>query len=345
VVVLLFTIFTLSWIIYSISNQKIDDYPSYFNSNLAIYGKGLPKKMHFCNDTLPLDNVEVKNSIQKEFYESGLLKNKSTILLLFSRCERWFPFIEPILKKHNLPDDIKYIAVIESHLSNTTSPMGAKGFWQLLPQTAQTFGLEVNDFIDQRLDVELSTNAACRYLKYAYNELKNWTLVAAAYNYGINGIKFQLEKQNVSSYHQLKLNKETKEFVYRIIAYKTLLTYPEHFGIKRKIFIRNKIQFRNITIDSTITNIAYLSKHFNCPTLVLKAFNAWLLGNSLPNPEKKSYTFKIPINTKADYSAYIADLLGYPYNDINSSNENISTSVLDSANLQNQINYNKKISE
>lgn len=271
--------------------------------------------MHFCNDTLPLENLEVKNAIQKEFYESGLLKNKSSVLLLFSRCDRWFPFIEPILNKHHLPDDIKYIAVIESHLSNVTSPMGAKGFWQLLPQTAQNFGLEVNEYVDERLDVEKSTTAACQYLMQAYKELHNWTLVAAAYNYGINGIKYQMEKQNKSSYHLLKLNQETKEFVYRIIAYKTLLTYPSHFGIKRKLKPKNKLPLKSIKIDSSITNIRFLSHYLNCPSLLLKAFNPWLLTNFLPNSEHKTYIFKYPVNTKADYSSYISDLLSYSFND------------------------------
>ncbi|GIV27207.1 MAG: murein transglycosylase [Bacteroidia bacterium] len=293
--------------------------------------------MHFCNDTLPLDNIEVKHSIQKEFYEKGLIKNKASVMLLISRCNRWFPIIEPILKKYQLPEDIKYVAIIESHLSNVTSPMGAKGFWQLLPSTAQTYGLEVNEYVDERLDVEKSTYAACKYFLQAYQELKNWTLVAAAYNYGINGIKFQLEKQNTQSYHQLQLNKETKEFVYRIIAYKTLLNYPELFGIKRKIKPSFVPKLKSIKIDSSITNLKYLAKHLQCPLLLLKAFNPWLLSESLPNPEKKVYVFKYPANTKLDYSAYISDLLGYNYNtnETNSSKNNQKDSSItkDSSNL------------
>ncbi|GAB4202241.1 MAG: lytic transglycosylase domain-containing protein [Bacteroidia bacterium] len=327
-----------------------DTYPSYLNTNMIVYGKGLPKYMHFCNDTLPLDNIDVKSAIQKEFYESGLLKNKSSVLLLFARCERWFPFIDPVLKQYQLPDDIKYIAVIESHLSNVISPMGAKGFWQLLPETAQNFGLEVNNFADERLDVEKSTIAACKYLTQAYNELKNWTLVAAAYNYGINGIKYQMEKQNATSYHQLKLNRETKEFVYRIIAYKTLISYPEHFGIKRKFKPRYKPAIRFVKIDSSITDIRFLAKHLNCPTLLLKAFNPWLLKNDLPNPDKKTYTFKYPVHTQIDYSGYISDLLGYSYNpdEPNHSDKTINKDTLiqtDSANLQLHHSKQKTVSQ
>lgn len=294
--------------------------------------------MHFCNDTLPLDDIEVKTSIQKEFYETGLLKNKSSEYLLFSRCERWFPFVEPILKQYQLPDDLKFIAVIESHLSNATSPMGAKGFWQLLPQTAQSLGLQVDEWIDERLDVEKSTTAACKYFIQAYNELQNWTLVAAAYNYGINGIKYQLEKQQVTSYHHLKINQETKEFVYRIIAYKTLLTYPNHFGINRKLKPKNKLFLKSIKIDTSITDIRYLANYLNCPTLIFKAFNPWLLSSHLPNPDKKIYTFKYPPNTKADYSAYISDLLGYSFssNEISNQSENSKPSPPDSLNLQHQ---------
>ncbi|MCX7729409.1 MAG: transglycosylase SLT domain-containing protein, partial [Bacteroidia bacterium] len=162
--------------------------------------------------------------------------------------------------------------------------------------------------------VEKSTVAACKYLKQAYNELHNWTLVAAAYNYGINGIKYQIEKQKTNSYHLLKLTQETKDFVYRIIAYKTLLNYPTHFGIKRKLKPKYKPALKTIKIDTTITDIQLLSKFLNCPKLLLKAFNPWLLTNSLPNSEKKTYIFKYPVNTKADYSGYISDVLGYSFN-------------------------------
>lgn len=334
------------WILLSINTSIPELYPSYFNANINIYGKGLPKYMHFCNDTLPLDDIEVKHSIQKEFYESGLIQNNSSVHLLFARCERWFPIIEKVLNSYQLPDDLKFIAVIESHLSNVTSPMGAKGFWQLLANTAQTYGLEVNDYVDERLDVEKSTIAAAKYFQYAYSELHNWTLVAAAYNYGINGIKFQLEKQNVDSYHQLKLNKETKEFVYRVIAYKMLLTYPQYFGIKRKLKPKKMIPLKSIKIDSSITDISYLAKYLNCPKILLKAFNPWLLTNALPNPDKKTYTFKYPLHTTADYSGYISDVLGYSFNptDNTSSPKNSDTiNSKDSASLQ-HLN-NKHISQ
>jgi len=341
IITIVFLICLLIWITLSLITPIPQSYPSYFNSNSFIYGKGLPKYLHFCNDTLPLDDIEVKHSIQKEFYESGLIKNRSSVNLLFARCERWFPIIEKILHSYQLPDDLKFIAVIESHLSNVTSPMGAKGFWQLLAQTAQSYGLEVNEYVDERLDVEKSTLAAAKYFQYAYHELKNWTLVAAAYNYGISGIKFQLEKQNVDSYYQLKLNKETKEFVYRVIAYKMLLTYPQHFGIKRKLKPKKIIPLKSIKIDSTITDISYLAKYLNCPKLLLKTFNPWLLSNTLPNSNKKTYIFKYPLNTSADYSGYISDVLGYSFNPIdNASSKKISDTIIhkDSAYLQHMIN-------
>lgn len=282
--------------------------------------------MHFCNDTLPLNDIEVKASIQKEFYESGIMKNKSAVMLLLSRAERWFPVIEPIIKKNNLPEDIKYIAVIESHLSNATSPMGAKGFWQLLPSTAQNYGLEVNNQIDERLDVEKSTTAACKYLKYAFSELNNWTLVAAAYNYGINGIKYQINKQNVQSYHHLKLNQETKEFVYRIIAYKTLFIYPQLFGIKKKFKPKQIPVFKSFSNNNELITMTTLLSQCNCNKLIFKAFNPWLLSDTIFNPEKKKYTFKCPINNKSDYSAYISDLLISNYTSATySSNNNLNT--------------------
>ncbi len=299
------------WLLLNSLKSTPNSYPSYFNSNANIFGKGLPKNLHFCNDTLPANDLSVKENIQKEFSESGIFHDKKSVQYLFAKVQRWFPYIEPIIEKNGLPDDVKFIAIIESHLSNITSPMGAKGFWQLLPETARNYGLEVNEYIDERLDVEKSTTAACKLIKSAYNELHNWPLAAAAYNYGINGIKSQIEKQNANSYYQLKLNNETKEFVYKIIVYKSVLTYPEFFGIRKKTAYQTtkKVALESITIDSTITDIKYLAQYLHCPTLLLKAFNPWLITNQLPNPEHKKYVFKIPINIKADYSGYIADLL------------------------------------
>lgn len=281
---------------------------SYVNNNLNVFGLSIPQNLTFCNEKIPADNYEIRNNLEKEFFTNVYWKNNSVIL--FNKIAKWFPYIEPILKQEGVPDDIKYIAVIESHLSNEISPAGAAGFWQLVPSTARNYGLIVNDEVDERLDVEKSTHAACKLFKDAYARFNNWTLSAAAYNLGIGGIERALKKQNTNNYYDLLLNKETGEFIYRVLAYKTLLSSPHHFGIKKsKIKYLPKIPIKQVSIDSSITNLNYLAKALKCSKAELKLLNPWLLTEKLDNPDKLIYKFKIPKNLNKDYSSYYLDLI------------------------------------
>ena len=213
------------------------------------------------------------------------------------------------MKQEGVPDDFKYVAIIESHLSNVVSPMGAAGFWQLMPITAQHYGLTVNSEIDERLDVEKATHVACKHFKDAHDYFKNWTLAAAAYNVGIGGIQNALKKQNTNNYYDLLLNKETGSFIYRILAYKTLLSNPEHFGVKHKVKNTGAFPaFKIVKVDSSITNLKAFAKHINTNEIVLKTFNPWLIGEQLNNPDKKTYQFKIPKNKNIDLSVYFTDV-------------------------------------
>lgn len=282
---------------------------SYNNNNQIVLGLNIPANLEFCGEKIPSNSIAIKEDLEKEFFNNNYWKSNSAVL--FAKAKKWFPYIEPILKQQGVPDDFKYVAVIESHLSNIVSPAGAAGFWQLMPASAQNYGLEINEFVDERLDVEKSTKAACKHIKDSYAIFKNWTLSAAAYNLGIGGIQSALKKQNSSNYYDLLLNSETGSFVYRILAYKTLFSNPGHFGIKKKkLTYFAKIPLKIYKVDSSITNIAFLAKYFGCSKAVIKLHNPWLLGESLQNPENKMYEFKIPKNLKTDYSSYIIDLLG-----------------------------------
>lgn len=281
---------------------------AYVNNNFNVFGLNIPNDLTFCNEQIPGDNYEIRSNLEKEFFTNIYWKNNSAIL--FSKISRWFPYIEPILKEEDVPDDIKYIAVIESHLSNEISPAGAAGFWQLVPSTARNYGLIVNDEIDERLDVEKSTRAACKLFKEAHKRLNNWTLSAAAYNLGIGGIERALKEQNTNNYYDLLLNKETGEFIYRLLAYKTLLSSPIHFGIKKaKINYLPKIGVKIVSVDSSITNLNFLAKKFKCNKTQIMLLNPWMLNGTIHNPEKHIYKIKIPKNLKKDYSAYYADLI------------------------------------
>lgn len=281
----------------------------YTDGNFRVLGLNIPAKLDFAGELVPQNDYEIKESLEQEFFANKSWKNSS--LILFQKAQKWFPLIEPILKKEGVPDDFKYIAVIESHLSNVISPMGAVGFWQLMPITAQGYGLIVNQEVDERYDVEKATVVACKHFKDAYRYFHNWTLAAAAYNVGIGGIQKALKKQNTDNYYDLLLNNETGSFIYRILAFKTLLSNPKHFGINTKFKkSANFPSFKIIKVDSSITNLSAFAKYLETNVITLKTFNAWLTGDKLSNPEKHNYQFKIPKNKNIDLSIYFNDI--YP---------------------------------
>jgi membrane-bound lytic murein transglycosylase D len=282
---------------------------AYSNNNFYVLGLNIPPNLEFCGEKIPSNNYEIKNDLEREFKSSSRWKSNSNIL--FNKAQKWFPYIEPILKAQGVPDDFKYVAVIESHLSNVNSPAGAAGFWQLLPTSARHYGLEVNDNVDERYHVEKATVAACQHFKDAYKILNNWTLSAAAYNMGIGGVQQALKRQKTDTYFDLLLNPETGSFVYRILAYKTLLSSPGHFGIKKKkLKYFPPIPFRTFKIDSTIHDLITLAKNIGCTKGDIKFFNPWILKNSLHHTANKTYEIRIPKNNTADYSSYIIDLVG-----------------------------------
>lgn len=308
-ILVLLVLFLISYFIVTLTFKKPKPTElAYVNNNFNVFGLNIPNDLTFCNERIPGDNYEIRNNLEKEFFTNIYWKNNSAIL--FSKISKWFPYIEPILKQEGVPDDIKYIAVIESHLSNEISPAGAAGFWQLVPSTARNYGLIVNDEVDERLDVEKSTHAACKLFKEAHKRFNNWTLAAAAYNLGIGGIERALKNQNTDNYYDLLLNKETGEFIYRVLAYKTLLSSPIHFGIKKaKIKYMPKMSVKLVSVDSSITNLSFLAKKFKCSKTQLMLLNPWILNGTIHNPDKHVYKIKIPKNLKKDYSAYYADLI------------------------------------
>jgi len=279
----------------------------YSNSNFKLLGLSMPSNLSFAGEKVPLNDFEIKKNLEKEFFENKSWKSSSVIF--FIKAKKWFPLIESILKKQGIPDDFKYVAVIESHLSNVTSPMGAAGFWQIMPATAKGYGLIINEDVDERFDVEKATYVACKHFKDGYNYFQNWTLSAAAYNIGIGGIQSALKKQNTNNYYDLLLNDETGSFIYRILAYKTLLSNPQHFGVTNKLKSTNSFPaFKIVKVDSSITNLSAFAKHLNTNVITIKTFNAWLIGDKLTNTEKHVYEFKIPKNKNLDVSMYFADV-------------------------------------
>ena len=182
----------------------------------------LPKSMTFCGEEVPLDLFYVRERLEREIMVNSY-RHSATILLL-KRTTRWFPVMEPIMEKYGLPEDFKYLSMIESDLTNAVSPSKAVGFWQFLESTGKEYGLEINKEVDMRYSVEKETVAACKYLKDSYRKFGSWTASAAAFNCGNGRITKTMEEQRVSSYYDMLLPEETQRYVFRILALK-LITY------------------------------------------------------------------------------------------------------------------------
>lgn len=276
------------------SGSQINNYfSSDSNYSNKIVSPKIPDRIDFAGERVPLENFEVKERIDREMLVN-VYWYSSTILGL-KRANRWFPVIEPILKRNNVPDDFKYLAVIESNLTNTTSYAGAVGFWQLTEDVAKNYGLEVDDEVDERYNVEKSTEAACKYLIDAHDEFKNWTLAAAAFNMGKNGLEKQIERQRVHNYYNLLLSEETLRYVARIISMKLIFSNPAEYGYAlNKDDLYPPLQTHNVEINSPVENWTDFAFSHGINYKILKYYNPWLRDISLTNKKKKVFEIKIP---------------------------------------------------
>ncbi len=273
--------------VFGISGEKKD---KLFHEGTAMY---FPTTTDFAGETAPLHVVDVRERLDRELLINANLH--STTTLIIKRANRAFPIIEPILAKYGVPDDFKYLAVIESGLVNAVSSAGARGVWQFMPETAKEKGMEVNDFIDERYHLEKSTEAACKYLLAAKNKFGSWTMAAASYNGGMNGVNKKIEEQQVSNYYDLALTEETSRYVFRILALKEIMKNPGKYGFNiYPTDLYSPIPTKKIEIDSTITDLASFAKTQGINYKILKIHNPWLRDKKLVNPSKKKYEIEIP---------------------------------------------------
>lgn len=257
------------------------------NDNSNLFG------LNFADEKVPIHISDVSERFDRELIINEFYQSNTNLVI--RRANRVFPIIEPILKKYNVPDDFKYLAVIESSLTNVVSPAGARGVWQFMPATAKEFGMEVNESVDERYDLVKSTEAACKYLVDAKAKLGSWTLAAASFNGGIAGIQKQIDFQKVNNYYDLLLTEETSRYVFRILALKEIMLNPTMFGFNiEKDKLYEKIPTRNIEVDSSINNLADFAIKQGINYKVLKIQNPWLRDRKLLNPTKKVYTIEIP---------------------------------------------------
>jgi membrane-bound lytic murein transglycosylase D len=242
---------------------------------------------------MPLENFDTRESLEREIITTAY-RHSSTILII-KRATRYFPVIEKILKESGIPDDFKYLAVAESELSNMVSPVGATGFWQIMPETGKEDGMEINTEVDERYNVEKSTKFACDFFRESYGKYGSWTLAAASYNGGRNGIDDQIEIQKEKNYYDLLLSDETARYVFRVVAYKLIITDPSVYGfdIEKKDFYP-ELKYHEVKVDTAVTDFSAFAKKFGTNYKMLKFLNPWLRKPFLTNKSNKTYVIKVP---------------------------------------------------
>lgn len=263
------------------------------NATQYVVAPKIPDEMEFAGEKVPLELLDVRERLDAELIAGNYWHSYS--MLLIKRANRWFPVIEPILKKNDVPDDIKYLCMIESGLTNAVSPKGATGFWQFMKPAGKEYGLEINGEVDERYHVEKATEAACKYLKDAKSEFGSWAAAAAAYNYGFNGVRRQIERQKEKNYYNLILPDETEKYMFRILAAKEVYENQEKYGFNiADEDLYPEWSWKTVKVTGKINHWTDFAKKYNLNYRILKIFNPWLRDHNLTNKSGKTYEIKIP---------------------------------------------------
>lgn len=264
-----------------------------FPQNYRIISPSFPDEIYFAGERVPTENFEVYERIDREMLVNTYW-HSSTILAM-KRANRWFPVIEPILKRYNVPDDFKYLAVAESNLDNVVSPAGATGYWQFMKAAAERYGLEVTSEIDERYQVEKSTEAACKYLLESYQKFGNWTMAAASYNMGVSGVDNQVERQKANSYYNLVLGTETSRYIARIVSLKLIMQDPQNYGFDIKDSdLYPPLKTYEVELPGSVIDFADWAAAREINYKILKMYNPWLRDVKLTNRSGKIYKIQMP---------------------------------------------------
>lgn len=258
------------------------------------YPVPFPQNIDFAGEAVPLYDFDVIKRLDRELLVNTYWQSQT--LYLIKEFNQISTTIKPILKKNKIPEDFIYLAVAESGLQgNQVSPKGATGIWQFMGATAKHYGLEVNEYVDERYNLEKSTEAACKYLKDAYARFNNWTLAAASFNIGQEALDKTMKVQEADSYYDLFLNRETSRYIFRILALKQVMKNPKQYGYHvGKSNTYPELKYKTVKVDSAINDLALFATQQKTNYKMLKIFNPWLINSSLPKTEGKTYEIKIP---------------------------------------------------
>lgn len=253
----------------------------------------VPENITFAGEPVPMDIPDVYERLDKELQINTYFH--SNTIFLIKRANRWLPQIQKILKEYDVPDDFKYLPLIESNLLNDISPKNAVGYWQILKDSGKEFGLEITNEVDERYDPLKATEAACKYLKQAYRKFGSWTLVAASYNRGMGGIGRALENQQVKTYYDLFLNEETSRYVFRLLAIKEIVENPLKYGFKinpKHLFQQERLRY--IEVDESIKDLVTFARQHDSNYKLIKRHNPWLRDEKLTVKKNRTYRIALP---------------------------------------------------
>lgn len=283
---------------FSENQKKTELLKRYQGSLPVVTSVPIPEKLYFAGEKIPVERTDVREKLDLELVSNSYRHSRT--LLVLKKMGRWEKQIKGILKENGIPEDFFYLAVAESELDNTIkSPVGASGMWQFMKSTAKEYDLIVDHSVDQRRDPILATKAACKYLKDSYKKFNNWGLVMASYNSGMGGTNKKIKDQKVSSYFDLNLNKETARYVYRILAFKLILEFPEKYGFFVPQNERYKpYKYTEIEINSNIHDLVTFAKKHNTTYDMLRLYNPWLNNRSSYQLHVHHHTYKMLIPKK-----------------------------------------------
>ncbi len=253
----------------------------------------LPAELSFAGEKVPLQYMDVRESLQREmmvitYWHASL----AYILQLNNRYEA---VIRKILKEEGIPEDFYFLCIAESGLQPVVSSASAGGYWQFLSGTAKDYGLVVNDEVDERYNIEKSTRAAAAYFKNAYKELGTWTMAAASFNIGLSNVRYRMEIQSQRNYYDTQFPEETARYLFRALAFKTILSSPENYGfLIEKDQLYPPYQYTEVAVDSSVENWSAFAAKYQTNFKMLKTYNQWIRSNKLENKDKKNYIVKVP---------------------------------------------------
>lgn len=273
--------------------EVVKIYEKYLTLPQEIHSIPIAKEYFFAGEKIAMDNFDLRERMDRELIVNAY-RHSATIQYI-KLANRYFPIIEPILKKNGIPDDFKYLAVAESGLRNVTSPAGAKGYWQFMRPIALDLGLEIYDEVDERYHLEKSTQAACDYLNRLHNRFGSWVNTAAAYNAGPTNYSKYLREQQQDHYFDLNISEETMRYIFRIVAIKTIINDPLSFGFNIPLEERYPVlkNYHTIEVDSTISNLGSFAQDNGTSYRMLKIYNPWLRSTEL-TIKNNTYQIKIP---------------------------------------------------